>query len=80
MKYNSLRRLPGLVVTCFYPPVPSSEVDSEDMSQIRIRVWNRMSIQSITQVILIIFWRQHRHSPIDDPQNRGGECEMFHDR
>ena len=60
--------------------MPSSQVYSENMSEIRVGVWNGMGIQSITQVVREIVWREHWHGSVDDTQHRGGECEMFHDR
>lgn len=65
---NSLRRLHGLIITCLYPSVFSSQVDSEDVSQIRISVRYGMSVKSIAEVVGNVLRRQHWHSPIDDAQ------------
>jgi len=60
--------------------MPSSQVDSENMFQIAIRMRYRMGVQRVTQIVRIISRGEHWHGAIDDAQHRRRECKVLHDR
>lgn len=52
----------------------------EDMLHIRIRMWDRMCLERIAEIIFNVIRGQEGHGTIDDAQDRGRKGKVRHDR